>query len=98
MKIEEVDEMLERFGDAISKSHKMLALAIGEQAIQSLRAEAWHPIEKAAELGAKDGREVGLFRIDYWVKGWWDSDYQCWMCHEGEIKPSHFRFFKMPEN
>ena len=98
MKIEEVEALELKIDAARRYGAFYTALEIANEALSALRAEAWHPIEKAAELGAKDGREVGLFRIDYWVKGWWDADYQCWMCHEGEIKPSHFRFFKMPEN
>lgn len=68
-----------------------------ETLLKALRAEAWHPIEKAEELGAKDGNSVLLFRIDYWAEGWWDSDYQCWMANDGEFKPSHFRFINPPE-
>jgi hypothetical protein len=94
MRIEDVEELAESAKD---NWHLQEPEGLFLQAIEALRAEAWYPIEKAEEMGAKDGRLVLLFRIDYWTPGYWDSDYQCWMHYEGEVKPDHFRFINPPE-
>ncbi len=93
MRIEEVEE-LER---QLAECQECRDMYAPQTVIEALRAEAWYPIEKAEEMGAKDGRLVLLFRIDYWTPGYWDSDYQCWMHYEGEVKPDHFRFINPPE-
>lgn len=93
MKIEDVEALEKQVAGKWISSEVPI-----HQALSALRAEAWHPIEKAEELGAKaPDCIVLLFRIDYWVEGFWDADYQCWNTTEGEIKPSHFRFINPPE-
>lgn len=99
MKIEDVEKLSELRNESLGFANDSavadkLDLVLLD-ALSALRAEAWHPIEKAEELGAKDGNSVLLFRIDYWAEGWWDSDYQCWMANDGEFKPSHFRFINL---
>jgi hypothetical protein len=92
MKIEEVEALAAKIDGLWIDSQIPI-----HQAIEALRAEAWYPIERAEEMGVKDGGNVLLFRIDYFVIGWWDADYQCWMNYEGEIKPSHFKRISPPE-
>ncbi len=96
MKIEEVEALADQL-DQVINDFKVINYRPILQAIEALRAEVWYPTKKAEEMGAKDGRLVLLFRIDYWTPGYWDSDYQCWMHYEGEVKPDHFRFINPPE-
>lgn len=53
MKIEDVEELWQ---DATADSIERKKWGL-EQAFQALRAEAWHPIEKAEELGG-EGWEI----------------------------------------
>ena len=72
------------------------------EAIKALRAEAWHPIEKAEEFGAKDGREVLIFsdaeesHLAFWGKatGSWVSDVGSFL---DDRDVTHFRFISPPE-
>jgi hypothetical protein len=98
MKIEDIEELEESWKNAGSSDDVCSLL---EQAIEALRLEAWHPIEEAEELGAKDGREVlvsgkysplnprELFMV------WFVND--TWLSSEGNIcEVTHFRFINLP--
>ena len=105
MKIEDV-EALEA---ACLASETLGGLQIGAgAAIGHLRAEAWHPIEKAEELGAKDGRQLCLMGdcdLDGtppkdWYKAWWqlvDGEWDWYTIDGIRLFPTHFRFINPPE-
>ena len=90
MKIEDVEEL-----EALAKTHDYDE--VSARAIPALRAEAWHPIEKAEELGVKSFRRVVLQESSDWFTGcrlagkWYDSTGR-------ECFPTHFRFINPPEN
>lgn len=89
MKIEEIEE-LENIWYNASASFDVYSLL--EQALDALRSEAWHPIEKAEELGAKDGRWVLLWNgIDFWDACWNEEWYGVTVS-----QPTHFRFINTP--
>jgi hypothetical protein len=66
-------------------------------AVNALRAEAWYPIEKADEMGVKDGRDVllcdsqGLWMQGAWMEplGWFrsESGHLSGITHFKEINP-----------
>ena len=98
MKIEDVEAI--KYGlDCVAGGHgpfRDTAYAL----IEALRAEAWHPIEKAEELGAKDGRWLLVWAIgEFWDVRWTG---QCWVSSDNEesvfdYNPTHFRFINPPE-
>ena len=101
MKIEEVEELEKIIWGTPVSSVGLKIL----KALESLRAEAWHPIEKAAELGALDNRDV-LIHFRSWGKylvrvAKWDSIVKGWLIH-GDFcindGVTHFRFINPPEN
>jgi hypothetical protein len=62
MRIEEVEALADKFLDFQDRYYAAEFLWSGfEQTIEALRSEAWHPIERAEEMGVKDGDE------------WWDA-------------------------
>ena len=67
--------------------------------IQTLQAETWHPIERAADLGAKDGREVLLHNQTDGVTWFasWDRTDNNWYSEYPVSNPTHFRFSNPPE-
>jgi hypothetical protein len=82
MKIEDVDQLAERIENSEGQGIDYCNLLhLANKAIEVLRADAWYPIEKAEELGLKDGRYVLLWSKKlYWVKGEWFND-QGWFVH-----------------
>ena len=98
MKIEDVERFLSLLDD--SNIHGE-SFEFCENFLQALRAEAWHPIEKAEELGAKDGRTLlgyipitQEFKLMHWnldKEKWLDIDFGCYIGY------SHFRFINPPE-
>ena len=74
------------------------------QAFEALLSEAWHPIEKAEELGAKDGQYV-MIRFFSWDKhlvriAKWASITKRWLIHDTYVFANgvtHFRFINPPE-
>ena len=93
MKIEEVEALAIRT-TGFPKASELFDVI--DQALSALRAEAWHPIEKAAELGVKSFRRVVLQESSDWFTGyllagkWYDST-------GTECFPAHFRFINPPE-
>ena len=72
-----------------------------DEAIEALRTEAWYPIDKAEEMGAKDGRDV-LIWSDHttWFEVWWSNEHNEWLdVHQCDVdcEPTHFRFINPPE-
>lgn len=68
---------------------------------EALRTEAWYPIERAEEMGAKDGRWLVLYDGGDPFPGWyhgqfWDGK---WSAITGSFpkNPTHFRFINPPE-
>ena len=101
MKIEDVEAI--KYGlDCVAGGHgpfRDTAYAL----IEALRAEAWHPIEKAEELGAKDGREILTYgsykngRTDVMLARFY-AGHNDWICSRGlTVIPTHFRFISPPE-
>lgn len=74
--------------------------AVLDEAIQALRSEAWHPIEKAEELGAHTG-EIAVLGYGDWggVTEWfpmiWEGKF--WTSSGDFVSPTHFRFINPPE-
>lgn len=99
MRIEEIESLAEELDYAYRHDAFVTLKGIAEQTIAALRAEAWHPIDKAEELGAKDGRDV-MIRFFSWGKhlirvAKWDSIVKGWLIH-GDFCTNdgvtHFRF------
>ena len=88
MKIEDVEELDKQWHEG--------DFGAADRAIAALRAEAWHPIEKAEELGVNPFRRVVLQESSDWFTGyilagkWYDST-------GSECYPTHFRFINPPE-
>lgn len=102
MRIEEVEELETRAENVGGQGVDFGRLyGILETAIAALRAEAWHPIENAEELGAKDGKTVILFHPSgVWMESSWDNRTKLWLDFDGddiEWKPTRFRFINPPE-
>jgi hypothetical protein len=93
MKIELVEVIERIFTSNDIEGIKFWAPAI----VELLRAEAWHPIEKAEELGAKDGRWV-IVMHERWSQASWI--WAGWVDYDS--RPingiTHFRFINPPEN
>jgi hypothetical protein len=89
MKIEDVEKLADRWNEGDTR--------VGYDALCALRAEAWHPIEKAEELGAKDGRWV-IVMHERWSQASWI--WAGWVDYDS--RPingiTHFRFINPPEN
>lgn len=96
MKIEDVEALAEKLK---RDPYPDVRDELIDQAMSALRAEAWHPIEKAAELGAKDGRDVlaryngGTYYFASWEYGRWQTDTGTFC----DSDLTHFRFFNPPE-
>ena len=98
MKIEDVEELETQLEQSQIQGH---GYQLCETLLKALRAEAWHPIEKAEELGAKDGRTLlgyipltQEFKLMHWnfdKEKWLDIDFGCYIGY------SHFRFINPPE-
>jgi hypothetical protein len=62
MRIEEVEALADKFLDEEIFQDRYYAAEFlwsgFEQTIEALRSEAWYPIERAEEMGVKDGREI----------------------------------------
>ena len=100
MKIEDVEKLAEGFYKALDLDHKYTACERGMKAIASLRAEAWHPSEKAEELGAKDGRQILLWDGNNPFPCWYQGSFYDgkWEAITGSQRfPTHFRFINPPE-
>lgn len=99
MKIEEVEVLEEKLE---TTAHTGGIEAITDKALSALRAEAWHPIEKAEELGAKDGREVigyraiNAHRKEFYSCRWYEGS-GGWRDRAWPCDPTHFRFINPPE-
>ena len=97
MRIEEVEELAQRIENSEGQGidHGNL-LELAKEAIESLRAEAWYPIEKAEEMGVKDGQKVLLQEDCDWFQGFY-RDF--WRDTRGaQCFPSHFKRITPPEN
>lgn len=95
MRIEEVEELKSSFSSSVGAGLYMTALEFGQRAIEALRAEAWYPIEKAEEMGVKDGQKVLLQEGCDWFQGFY-RDF--WRDPRGaQCFPSHFRRITPPE-
>ncbi len=70
MKIEDVEELDKQWHEG--------DFGAADRAIEALRAEAWHPIEKAGKLGAKDGR-----KLLFWGVGWTEPQRGHWVDYSG---------------
>jgi hypothetical protein len=99
MKIEDIEELEERCENVGSEADMYYLM---ERAIAALRSEAWHPIEKAEELGAKDGREIIAYgsykngRTDMMLVKFWRLG-NAWIDARGLTAiPTHFRFINPP--
>lgn len=99
MKIEDVEKL-----EALAKTHDYDE--VSARAIPALRAEAWHPIEKAEELGAKGDFEEGYSgawvlgcdaRGEMYVCRWFPGSGE-WRDRTWPCEPTRFRFINPPEN
>lgn len=99
MRIEEVEAIKYKL-DCVVGGHGLFRDTAYEL-IEVLRAEAWHPVEKAEELGAKDGRDVIVWdATTYWFEAHWSSEKSKWLdTGYGNIDcdSTHFRFINPPE-
>lgn len=98
MKIEDIEELEERWKNADSS---LDVYSLLEEAIEALRLEAWHPIEKAEELGAKDGNYVLLVGGNSWFeqpfyKGRFYLNIWKAANNGSKCEPTHFRFINLP--
>lgn len=96
MRIEEVEAM---FADWENAESSDVPIGLLGEALDALRAEAWHPIEKAEEMGAKDGRYVLIWsKSCYWLKGEWFNNDGWFVEGLGFVHgATHFRFINPPE-
>ena len=98
MKIEEVEALAESAKD---NWHLQEPEGLFLQAIETLRAEAWYPIERAEEMGVKDGGSVILFHPSgVWIESTWDKSSGLWLDYDGddiECEPTHFKRIITPE-
>lgn len=101
MKIEDVEKLEENRHDSLGFADDSVVSdkldMVLKDALAALRAEAWHPIEKAEELGAKDGRWV-IVMHERWSQASWI--WAGWVDYDS--RPingiTHFRFINPPEN
>ena len=92
MKIEDVEELDKQWHEG--------DFGAADRAIAALRAEAWHPIEKADELGAHSGEIVVLGYGDWGGATEWFSmirEGKWWTSSVDFVNPTHFRFINPPE-
>ena len=104
MKIEDVEKLAEMrradkvHGDLGTRHRGWLI----DKALSALRAEAWYPIERAEEMGVKDGQEVlialpnGEVNMVWWDKDLWRFD-QFSYYPDGDPQISHFKRISPPE-
>jgi hypothetical protein len=92
MRIEEVEELAESAKD---NWHLQEPEGLFLQAIEALRTGAWYPIERAEEMGVKDGQRVLLQEDCDWFQGFY-RDF--WRDTRGaQCFPSHFKRITPPE-
>ena len=94
MRIEEVEEMFNDWANAESSD---VPYGILQEALDALQAEAWYPIERAEEMGVKDGSRylVAFARLQpdfavYILGKWYKSGVQV-------ETPTHFKLISPPE-
>lgn len=99
MKIEDVEKLADEL-DQMLNDFKVVHYHPVLTAITALRAEAWQPIEKADELGAKDGRWLLVWDGPEWWDVFWHTKKGGWWIASDKplyAEPTHFRFINPPE-
>jgi hypothetical protein len=101
MRIEEVEALADKFLDEEIFQDRYYAAEFlwsgFEQTIEALRSEAWHPIERAEEMGVESGSRylVAFARLQpdfavYILGKWYKSGVQV-------ETPTHFKLISPPE-
>ena len=103
MRIEEVEALADKFLDEEIFQDRYYAAQFlwsgFEQTIEALRSEAWHPIERAEEMGVKDGDTVLGYGdwggVIEWFTMIWEGTF--WTSSGDFVTPTHFKIISPPE-
>lgn len=100
MRIEEVEALEKGWREDWTKETQQFTIDL----LEVLRAEAWYPIEKAEEMGVKDGTEIIAYgsyrggRTDVMLVKFY-AGHDDWIDARGLTAfPTHFKRIAPPEN